>query len=216
MIDRRFFECVNQSSAISGAQSFSVRSRFFERESRCETERLVDHFEMCITTSSFSKCHATRDWNRKGSSCGGILGQLWHEVLLKLWPKANRSYFKLVPHNCHYLTSVYSDEILLESQRSEVKECFPRATARHNSKQSSIHHTSSPELSFSLVFSSLRYRISGSTPSLLARHSQRFKKNIIGHIHKIMKKIELCGVARAFVQISAKWPAFQKVWPPLA
>ena len=171
---------------------------------------------MCITTSSFSKCHATRDWNRKGSSCGGILGQLWHEVLLKLWPKANRSYFKLVPHNCHYLTSVYSDEILLESQRSEVKECFPRATARHNSKQSSIHHTSSPELSFSLVFSSLRYRISGSTPSLLARHSQRFKKNIIGHIHKIMKKIELCGVARAFVQISAKWPAFQKVWPPLA
>ena len=30
-----------------------------------------------------------------------------------------------------------------------------------------------------------------------------------------MQKIELCGVARALVQSSAKWPAVQKVWPPL-
>ena len=40
--------------------------------------------------------------------------------------------------------------------------------------------------------------------------------NITAHIYqKMKKKIKLCGVARAFVQISAKWPAVQKVWPPL-
>ena len=29
------------------------------------------------------KINATRDWNRKGSSCGGVLGQLSHEVLVQ-------------------------------------------------------------------------------------------------------------------------------------
>ena len=74
----------------------------------------------------------------------------------------------------------------MESQRSEVKECFTRATTRHNSKQSNIHHTSSPELSFSLVFYSLCYRISGSTSSLLARQSRRFFKNITTHIYSLV------------------------------
>ena len=27
--------------------------------------------------------NTTRDWNRKGSSCGGVLGQLSHEVLVQ-------------------------------------------------------------------------------------------------------------------------------------
>ena len=101
----------------------------------------------------------------------------------------------------------------MESQRSEVKECFTRATTRHNSKQSNIHHASSPELSFSLVCYSLCYRISGSTSSLLARQSQRFFLNIIPHIYTIFKKIELCGVARAFVQISENGPRSKKFGP---
>ena len=91
--------------------------------------------------------NATRDGNRKGSSCGGVLGQLSHEVMVQ-----HGSYFKLVSNNCHYLTSVLSDQILLESQTSEVEEGFTCATTRHNSKQSNVHHTSSPELPFSLVF----------------------------------------------------------------
>ena len=59
-------------------------------------------------------------------------------------------------------------------------------------------------------FYSLCYRIAGSTSSLLARQSQRFKKNIIAHIYKIMTKIELCGVACAFVQISERGPRSKK------
>ena len=65
-IDRRFFKCLNQSSeAISVSRLITISSislylfdLAFERPSRCETERLVDHFEMCIAASSFqNECH---------------------------------------------------------------------------------------------------------------------------------------------------------------
>ncbi len=153
--------------------------------------------------------NATRDGNRKGSSCGGVLGQLSHEVMVQ-----HGSYFKLVSNNCHYLTSVLSDQILLESQTSEVKECFTCATTRHNSKQFNVHHTSSPELSFSLVFYSLCYRISGSRIFLARTSISALFQNIIAHIYKKMKKIELCGVARAFVQISTNGPRSKKFGHP--
>ncbi len=116
-------------------------------------------------------------------------------ALVQLWPKAKWSYFKHISNDCHYFTSALSDKIWLESQRSDVKECFTRATARHNSKQSSIHHTSSPELSFSLSFYSLCYRISGSTSSLLARQSRRFFEHHSTHLPENEKKNQImwCG-----------------------
>ena len=39
-------------------------------------------------------------------------------------------------------------------------------------------------------------------------------QNIIAHIYKKMKKIELCGVARAFVQISTNGPRSKKFGHP--
>ena len=72
--------------------------------------------------------------------------------------------------------------------------CFTRATTRHNSKQSNIHHTSFPELSFSLVFFySLCYRISGEHIFLARTSISALFKNIIAHIYKL--NIELCDVA---------------------
>ena len=73
----------------------------------------------------------------------------------------------------------------MESQRSEVKECFTHATTRHNSKQSNIQHPSSPELSIFLfsVVPNFREHI------FIARKSiSPLFKNIIAHIYKIMKK----------------------------
>ena len=87
-IDRRFFKCVNQSSAICFSfdtnfinQSFSVRSRF-------SNDRHAARLRGSLTISKcllllLLKMNATRDWNRKVSSCGGVLGQLWHEVLVQ-------------------------------------------------------------------------------------------------------------------------------------
>ena len=80
-IDCRFFKCVNQSSAISVFsfdtnffnQSFSVRSRLWNDR----------HAAKCVLPLLLFKMNATRDWNRKGSSCGGVLGTLSHEALLQ-------------------------------------------------------------------------------------------------------------------------------------
>ncbi len=135
-------------------------------------------------------------------------------ALFNLWPKAKRS-FKLVSNNCHYFTFVWSDKILLENQRSEVKECFTRATTRHNSKQSNFHHTSFPELSFSLVFYSLCYRISGSTSSLLARQSQRYLKKHHSIYLQDNEKNWIMWCGPRLRPNFWKWPADQKVWPPL-
>ncbi len=183
-IDHLFFKCVNQSSVICFSfvtnfinQSFSVRSRLSNDRHAARLRGSLTIWK-CILLLLF-KMNATRDWNRKGSSCGGVLGQLSHEVLEQ---HCSSSGLRLNYHTSNlFLTIVitlhlFCYNILLESHRSEIKECFTRATTRHNSKQSNIHHTSSPELSFSLFFYSLCYRISGSTPSLLARQSQRFLK----------------------------------------
>ena len=107
LIDRRFFECVNQSSAISGAQSFSVRSRF-SNESHAARLRGSLTISKCALLLLLFKMNATRDWNRKGSSCGSWLTFAWGAgaALFKLWPKAQWLYFKLVSNNCHYFTSV--------------------------------------------------------------------------------------------------------------
>ncbi len=88
-IDSKFFKCVNQSSAISFSfdtnfinQSFSVRSRL---SNDGYAARLRGSFTIskCVLLLLLFKMNATRDWNRKGSSCGGVLGQLSHEVLVQ-------------------------------------------------------------------------------------------------------------------------------------
>ena len=65
LIDRRFFECVNQSSAISGAQSFSVRSRF-SNESHAARLRGSLTISKCALLLLLFKMNIARDWNRKG------------------------------------------------------------------------------------------------------------------------------------------------------
>ena len=62
-------------------QSFSVRSRL-------SNDRHTARLRGSLTISKcvlllLLKMDATRDWNRKGSSCGGVLGQLSHEVLVQ-------------------------------------------------------------------------------------------------------------------------------------
>ena len=89
-IARRFFKCVNQGSAISVSQSdtkfinqsFSVRSRLSNDH---HTVRLRGSLTIskCVLLLVIFKINATRDWNRKGSSCGGVLGQLSQEVLVQ-------------------------------------------------------------------------------------------------------------------------------------
>ena len=85
-IDRRFFKCINQSSAISVShfinQSFSVRSRLSNDRHAARLRGSLT-ISKCVLLLLLFKMNATRDWNRKGSSCGGVLGQLSHEVLVQ-------------------------------------------------------------------------------------------------------------------------------------
>ena len=157
--------------------------------------------------------NATRDWNRKGSSCGGVLGQLSHEVLVQ------HCFSSGLRLNDHHLN--LSLTILITLHLFQMTKCSWKASDKRllvpPPDTTQNNPTSSPELSFSLICYSLCYRISGSfTSSLLARQSRRFftkKKHHTSYLQD-NEKIKSCGVARAFVQISAKWPAVQKVWPP--
>ena len=72
----------------------------------------------------------------------------------------------------------------MESQRSEVKEGFIRTTTRHDSKQSNIHHTSSPELSFFCFFILCAIEFQGAH---LPCSTSAVFLNIMAHIYKIMK-----------------------------
>ena len=174
-IDCRFFKCVNQSSAVSVSRLIVISSVFFcsissfQRPSRCEAERLVDHSRNVYCYFFFSKRNATRDWNRKGSLCGGVLGQLSHEVLLQ---HCFSSVLRLNDHTSNLFLTIAITLHLFKV----IKHWKARDQRSKSSKQSNIHHTSPPELSVSLVFYSLCYRISGSTSSLLAHQCQRFFK----------------------------------------
>ena len=68
-------------------QSFSVRSRLsiFDLSNDRHAARLKGSMTIskCVLLLLLFKMDATRDWNRKGSSCGGVLGQLSHEVLVQ-------------------------------------------------------------------------------------------------------------------------------------
>ena len=92
-----------------------------------------------------------------------------------------------------------NNKILLESQRSEVKECFTLTTTRHNSKQSFIHHLQSCHFPWFFVlcateFPGAHLPCSHVNPSAFLRHHSTYLQD--------NEKILLCGVARAFGQIS--------------
>ena len=90
-IDRRFFQVrkPKQRSHLCFSfdtnfihQSFSVRSRL-SNDRRAARLRGWLTISKCALLLLLFKMNATRDWNRKGSSCGGVLGQLSHEVLVQ-------------------------------------------------------------------------------------------------------------------------------------
>ena len=126
-------------------QSFSVRSRLSNDRHAARLRGSLT-ISKCVLLLLLFKMNATRDWNRKGSSCGGVLGQLSHEVLVQ---HCFSSGLRLSDHTSNlFLTifitfaSVESDQILLESQRSEVKECFTRASpdTTQNNPKTIIRH----------------------------------------------------------------------------
>ena len=88
-INRRFFKCVNQTSAISVSQSdTNLINQFFSVRSRLSNDRHATRLRSSLTISKcvlllLFKMNSTRDWNRKGSSCSGVLGQLSREVLVQ-------------------------------------------------------------------------------------------------------------------------------------
>ena len=65
-------------------QSFSVRSRLSNDRHAASLRGSLTISKWVLLLLLF-KMNATRDWNRKGSSCGGVLGQLSHEVLVQHW-----------------------------------------------------------------------------------------------------------------------------------
>jgi len=176
-IDCRFFKCVNQSSAISVFsfdtnffnQSFSVRSRLWNDR----------HAAKCVLPLLLFKMNATRDWNRKGSSCGGVLGRLSQEVLVQrclspgLRPGHTSNLFLTIAITWHLL-KVIKYHWKARDQRSKSVLRVPPPDTTQNSPRSIIHHLQSCH--FLWFFYSLCQRISGSTPFLLARQSQRFLK----------------------------------------
>jgi hypothetical protein len=62
-------------------QSFSVRSRLSNDRHAARLRGSLT-ISKCVLLLLF-KMNAPRDWNRKGSSCGGVLGQLSHEMLVQ-------------------------------------------------------------------------------------------------------------------------------------
>ena len=63
-------------------QSFSVRSRPSNDRHAARLRGSLT-ISKCVLLLLLLKINATRDWNRKDSSGGGVLGQLSHEVLMQ-------------------------------------------------------------------------------------------------------------------------------------
>ncbi len=101
--------------------------------------------------------------------------------------------------------SVKSDKILLESQRSEVEEC---------QRKNNPSYIISTVVIFLWSFILCATEFQGAHLPCSHVHLSAFFKHHSTYLQD-NEQIELCDVARAFVQISAKWPAVQKVWPPL-
>ena len=164
--------------------------------------------------------NAARDWNRKGSPCGGVLGQLSHEVLVQ---HCVSSGLRLKDHTSNLFLTIVITLHLFQAQKyywkardQRSKECLTRATTRHDSKQSNIHHTSSPELSDVLwfLFSGLAnfrehiFLARTSISALFSKHHSTYLQD--NETNRTM----WCG-PRLGPNFYCKRPAVQKVWPAL-
>ena len=83
----QIFKCVNQSSVICFSfdtnfinQSFSVRSRLSNDRHAARLRGSLT-ISICLLLLLLFKMNDTRDWNRKGSSCGRVLCQLSYIVI---------------------------------------------------------------------------------------------------------------------------------------
>ena len=121
--------------------------------------------------------NATRDWNRKGSSCGGVLGQLSQEVLVQrclspgLRPGHTSNLFLTIVIPLHLLKGIKYYWKARDRRSKSVLLVLPPDTTQNN-PTSIKHHLQSCH--FLWFFFSLWHRISGSASSLLARQSQRW------------------------------------------
>ena len=80
-IARRFFKCVNQGSAISVSQSDTkFINQSFSVRSRLSNDRHAARLRASLT---ISKCVLLLLLFKMNSSCGGVLDQLSHEVLVQ-------------------------------------------------------------------------------------------------------------------------------------
>ena len=123
----------------------------------------------CVLLLLLFKMNATRDWNSKGSSCGSVLGQLSHEVLVQ---PCLRSGLRLHDHTLNLFITIVITLHLFKM----IKYYWKARDQRSKSVLLVLHQTQLiiSRVVIFLVFYSLCYRISGSTSSLLARQSRRF------------------------------------------
>jgi len=210
-IDRRCFKLI----LISSISLFAVRSRPSNDRHAARLRGSLT-VSKCVLLLLLFQINATRDWNRKGPSCG-VLGQLWHEVLVQpcfsSGLRLNDHTSNLFSNNFHYFTSVQSDKTLLESQRSKSVELVLPPDTTQNNPTSIIHHLQSCHFLWFFILCATEFQ--GAHLHCSHVNLSAFFPNIIAHTYEIMTKIELCGVARAFVQISENGPRSKKFWPAL-
>ena len=100
-------------------RSFPVRSRLSNDHRHAARLRSSLTISKCVLLLLF-KMNSPRDWNRKGSSCGGVLGQLSHEILVQ---HCLSSGLRLNDHTSNLFLTIFLTlhlfKVLLESQRSD-------------------------------------------------------------------------------------------------
>ena len=205
-------------------QSFSVRSRLSNDRHAARLRGSLT-ISKCVLLLLLFKMNATRDWNRKGSSCGGVLGQLSHEVLVQ---HCFSSGLRLNDHTSNlFLTIVITLHLFkvikyywkARDQRSKsVLLVLPPDTTQNN-PTSIIHHLQSCHFLWFFILCATEFQGAHlpcshvNLSAFLKHHSTYLQDN---------EKIELCGVARAFVQISENGPRSKKfghscsMWIPAA
>ena len=140
----------------------------------------------------------TRDWNRKGSLCGGVLGQLSHQVLVQ---HCLSSGLRLNDHTSNLFLTIFITLHLLQvikyywkarDQRSRSVLLVLPPDATENNPASIMHHLQSYHFLFFILcateFQGAHLLCSQvNLSAFLKHHSSYLQDN---------EKIESCGVAR--------------------
>ncbi len=156
--------------------------------------------------------NATRDCNKKGSSCGGVLGQLLHEVLVQ---HSLSSGLRLNDHTSNFFLTIVITLHLFKvmkyywkakDRRSKSVSLVLPPDTTPNNPTSIMHHLQSYFLWFFILCAS---EFQGAHLPYSHVKLSVFFKHHSTYLHD-NDKIKLCGVARAFVQISENGPPFPK------